>query len=56
MVATFNGNRSTTIISCYALPMLMMKQTLIALYNKLSSLVRSTQKHNVLNIGGDMNA
>ena len=48
MVATFNGNpRATNIIE---------ETDLIAFYDQLSSLVRSIPKHNVLDIGGDINA
>ena len=55
MVATFNGNPSTTIISCYS-PTNVSEQTdLIALYNELFYPVRSIPKHNVIIIGGDMN-
>ena len=55
-VATFNGNPSTTIISCYN-PINVSEETdLIALYKELSSLVRCILKHNVHVIGGDMNA
>ena len=56
MVATFNGNPSTTIISLYS-PINVSDETdLIAIYNELSSLVRSIPKHNVLIIGWAMNA
>ena len=56
VVATFNGNPSTTIIS-YNSPTNVNEETgLITFYDKLSSLVRSIPKHNVLVIGGDMNA
>ena len=56
MVATFNGNSSATIISCCS-PINVSEETdLIAFYNELSSRVRSILKHNVLVIGGDMNA
>ena len=56
MVATFNGNPRATIISCNS-PINVSEETeLIAFYDKLSSLVRSIPKHNVLVIGGDMNA
>ena len=55
MVATFNGSPSATII-CYS-PMNVSEETdLITFYNELSSFVRSIPKHNVLIIGGDMNA
>ena len=53
MVVTFNGNPSATILSCYSHTN-DSKETDI--YEKLSSLVRSIPKHNVLVIGGDMNA
>ena len=45
MPTTFNGNPSTTIISCYS-PINFSEGTgLIAFYNELSSLVRSLLKH-----------
>ena len=56
MVAMFNSNPSTTIISCYY-PTNVSKETdLIAFCNKLSSLACCIPKHNVLIIGRDMNA
>ena len=56
MVATFNGNPSTSIISCYSPTNVSEETDLIAFYNELSSLIRSISKHNILIIGGDMNA
>ena len=56
MVATFNGNPSTTIISCNSPTNVREETELIAFYDELSSLVRSIPKHNVLVIGGDINA
>ena len=56
MVATFNGNPSTTIISCYSPTNVRDETDLIAFYNELSSLVLCIPKQNVLIIGGDMNA
>ena len=56
MVATFNGNPSATIISCYSPTYVSEETNLIAFYNELYYLVRSIPKHNVLVIGGDMNA
>ena len=56
MVATFNGNPRATIISCYSPTNVSEETELIAFYAELSSLVRSIPKHNVLVIGGDMNA
>ena len=56
MVATLNGNPGETIISCYS-PTNVSKETeLIAFCNELSSLVPCIPKHNILVIGGDMNA
>ena len=45
MIATFNGYPSTTIITCYS-----------PTNKELSSLVRCIPKHDILVIGGDMNA
>ena len=56
MVATFNGNLRATIIYCYCPTNACEKTEVIAFYDELSSLVRSIPKHNVLVIGGDMNA
>ena len=56
MVARFNRNPSITIISCYSPTNGSEETELIAFYNELSSLVRSISKHNVLVIGGDLNA
>ena len=56
MVATFNGNPSATIISSYSPTNISEETDFIAFYDELSSLVRSIPKHNVLVIGGDMNA
>ena len=44
MVATFNGNPSATIISCYSLTKVSEETDLIAFYNELSSLVCSISK------------
>ena len=55
-VATFNGNPSATIIFCYSPTNVSEETDLIAFYSEISSLVRSIPKHNVLVIGGDMNA
>ena len=56
LVAMFNGNPSATIISCYSPTNVSEKTDLIAFYNKLSSLVCSIPKHNILIIGENMNA
>ena len=56
IVATFNGNFSSTTISCYSPTNVSEETDLITCCNKLSSLVCSIPKYNVLIIGGDMNA
>ena len=56
MTATFNGNPRTTIISCYSPTNVGEETELVVFYDELYSLVRSIPKHNVLVIGGDMNA
>ena len=56
MVATFSGNPGTTIISCYSSTNASDETDLDTFYNELSSLVHSIPKHNILIIGGDMNA
>ena len=55
MVATFNSNPSTTMISCYSPTNACDETDLDTFYNELSSVVRSVSKLNVL-IGEDMNA
>ena len=56
MVATFNGNPRASIISCYSPTNISEETELIAFYDELYSLVRRITKHNLLAIGGDMNA
>ena len=56
MAATFNGNPRATIISCYSPTNVSEEIELVSFYDELSSLVRSIPKHNMLVIGGDMNA
>ena len=56
MTATFNGKPRATIISCYS-PTIISEETKLAFfYEELSSLVRSIPKHNLIILGGDMNA
>ena len=55
MAATFNGNSSATIISCYSPTNVSEETEQVTFYDELSSLVRSIPKH-MLVIGGDMNA
>ena len=56
MAAAFNGNPRATIISCYSPTNVSEETELVTFYDELSSLVRSIPKHNMLVIGGDMNA
>ena len=56
MAVTFNGNPWATIISCYSPTNVSEETELVAFYDELSSLVHNIPKHNILVIGGDMNA
>ena len=56
MAATFNGHPRATIISCYSPTNVSEETELVAIYDELSSLLRSIPKHNALVIGRDMNA
>ena len=56
MAATFNGNPKATIISCYSPTNVSEETELVTFYKELSSLVHSILKHNLLAIGGNMNA
>ena len=56
MAATFNGNPRATVISCYSPTNVSEETELVTFYDELSSLVHSIPKHNMLVIGGDMNA
>ena len=56
MAATFNGNPKATIISCNSPTNVSEENEIVTFYEELSSLVRSILKHNLLIIGGDMNA
>ena len=56
MVATFNGNSSTTIISCYSLTNASIETNLDTFYNELFSFIHGVPKHNVRIISGNVNA
>ena len=56
MVAIFDGNPCTSIISCYSPTNVSNETDLTIFYNELSFLVHIIPKHNILIIGGDMNA
>ena len=55
MCATFNGNLSTTIVSCYSPTNASDEIDITTFYNRLSSSVRHIPKHNILIMGGDIN-
>ena len=56
MAATFNGNPRATTISCNSPTNVSEEIELVTFYDELFSLVRSIPKHNLIVIGGDMNA
>ena len=56
VAATFNGNPRATIISCYSPTNVSEETELITFNDELFTLVHSIPKHNMLVIGGDMNA
>ena len=56
MAAMFNGNPRATIISCNSPKNVSEETEQVAFYDELSSLVRCIPEHNVLVIGGDMDA
>ena len=56
MIAAFNGNPLTTIISCYSPTNSSDVDIAIEFFSNLSNLIREIPKHNVKIIGGDMNA
>ena len=56
MAEMFNGNPRATIISCHSPTNVSEETELVTFYDELFSLVCSIPKHNVLVIGGDMNA
>ena len=55
MIASFNGNPAVTIISCYN-PNVSDEEDKDEFYTKLTTIARSIPKHNILLVGGDMNA
>ena len=56
LVATFHGNPEPTLISSCSPTSIVDEQEVRDFYDHLSSLNRSVPKHNVLIIGGDLNA
>ena len=56
IIADFNGNPTTTIISCYSPTNSSDQEAIDNFYQSLSSVTRQVPKHNFLIIGGDLNA
>ena len=56
MCTLFDSNTSKTIVSSYSHTDASDETDIITFYDELSSLVRHIPKHNLLIIGGDMNA
>ena len=56
MIATFNGNPQTTIISCYSPTNVSDETKVETFYEDLISVTRQVPKHNILIIAGDVNA
>ena len=56
MVATFNGNPKTTVISCYSPTNCSDDLEIQNFYYQLRDSIEKILKHNVLIIGGEMNA
>jgi len=56
MIANFNGNPCTTVISCYSPTNVSDEISVIDFYHEISSLIRNVPKHNLLIVGGDFNA
>ena len=55
-VATFNGNPKTTMILCYSLTNCSDELEIQNFYHQLTDSIKNIPKHNVLIIGGDINA
>ncbi len=56
VIASFNSNPAFTVIACYSPTNVSDEQDVIDFYDDLSPCVRSVPKHNLLIIGGDLNA
>ena len=56
MIATFNGNPLTAVISCYSPCNSAEEDEAKEFYSELGNLIRQIPKHNTIIVGGDMNA
>ena len=56
MIATFNGKLKVTVVSCYSPTNCSEAEEAQDFYDQLTELIKQVPKHNVLLIGGDMNA
>ena len=56
MIATFNGNPKLALISCCSPTNVSTEEDALTFYTELMNVVHHVPKHNVLVIGGDMNA
>ena len=56
MSTLFNGNPGKIIVSCYSAINASDETDIITFYNELHSLVRHMPTHNILHIGGVINA
>lgn len=56
LIATFNGNPAVTVISCYSPTNVSSVEEREEFYVELAELTKNIPKHNVILVGGDMNA
>ena len=56
MIATFNGDPKVTVASCYSPTNCSKEEEAQEFFVQLTELIKQIPKHNVLLIGGDMNA
>ena len=56
LIASFNGNPSTTVICCYSPTNTSDENDVKEFYYDLAELVEAIPKHNLITIGGDFNA
>ena len=56
MIATFNGNPKVTVVPCYSPTNCSDEEEAKEFYDQLKELIKQVPKHNILLIGGGMNA